>query len=107
MKVPGRRRSNLGSYPFEYCRKGVLCVPVWVLCGHFSGLGVRESLGALIGLQVDLNLVECPIRFGSLVGVPRVSVHVSVRVWRATITKKMHDLMNRFLMRTEVVLVHD
>ena len=86
--------------------KQVLCVPVWVACGKLAGLLISEGLAALIGLAVDLNVVERAIRLNPFVGVAGVAVHVAVGVRSATVTEEMHELVNRFLVSGEVVPEH-
>ena len=75
----------------------VLGVPIWVLGSHVAGLGICECLAALIGLAVDLDVVEGAVRLGELVRVAGVAVHVAIRVGGATIREEVHDLMSGLL----------
>lgn len=84
----------------------VLGVPVGVLRGQLAGFLVVEGLVALVGLQVDLDVVEATVWLDPLVGVARVTVHVAVGVWGTTVTEQMHDLVDGFLMGGEVVPEH-
>ena len=56
----------------------ILGVPVRVFGGHVGGFGVGEGLAALIGLAMDLDVVEGAIRFGELVCVAGVAIHVAI-----------------------------
>lgn len=56
----------------------VLSVPVWIAGGELTGFFVSESLVALVGLAVDLNVVEGAVRLDPFVGVARVAIHVAV-----------------------------
>ena len=47
----------------------VLSVPVRVFRGHFAGFGVGKGFAALIGLAVDLDVVEGSVGLGQLIGV--------------------------------------
>ena len=62
-------------------------MPVGVLGGQLGCLIVGEGLVALIGLAVDLDVVEGAIRLDPLVGVAGVAVHVTVRVWGTAVTE--------------------
>ena len=84
----------------------VLGVPVGVLRGQTTGLLVVHGLVALIGLQVDLDVVEGAVRLDPLVGVARVAVHVTVRVGGTAIAEEMHDLVNGLVVSGEVVPEH-
>ena len=81
-------------------------MPVWVACGELAGLFIGEGLVALIGLAVDLDVVERAVGLDPFVGVARVAVHVTVGVWGATVTEEVHELVNRFLVSREVVPEH-
>jgi hypothetical protein len=84
----------------------ILGVPVWVLGCHLASLFIGESLATLVGLKMDLDIVEASIRLVPLVGVSGVSVHVSIRVWSTTVAEEVHDLVNSFLVGGEVVPEH-
>ena len=84
----------------------VLGVPVWVLAGELAGLFVVEGLAALVGLEVDLHVVEATIGLVPLVRVARVAVHVAVGVWSAAVREEVHDLVNGLLVGGEVVPEH-
>lgn len=60
-------------------------MPVWVLAGELAGLLLVEGLAALVGLEVDLHVVEGPVGLVPLVRVARVAVHVAVGVWGAAV----------------------
>ena len=55
---------------------------------------------------MDLHIVKGSVGLGPLVGVARVTVHVSVRVWGTTVTEEGHNLVDRLLMSREVVPEH-
>ena len=84
----------------------IFSVPVWVLRRHLASFGIVEGLVALISLQVYLDIVESSIRLSELVGVARVTVHVSVGVWGTTVTEEGHDLVNRLLVSGKIVPEH-
>lgn len=84
----------------------ILGVPVWVLAGELTGLLVVEGLVALVGLEVDLHVVEGAVGLVPLVGVARVAVHVAVRVWGTTVREEVHDLVDSLLVGGEVVPEH-
>ncbi len=81
----------------------ILGMPVGVFGSHVTGFGVGEGLAALIGLAVNLDVVERTVRLGEFVGVARVAVHMTVRRWSSSIGEEMHNLMGRLLMGGEVV----
>lgn len=84
----------------------VLGVPVRIFGRHLAGFLVGEGLAALVGLAVDLDVVETAIGFGEFVRMARVPVHVAIGIWRATVGEEVHDLMGGFLMGGEVVPEH-
>lgn len=47
----------------------VLGVPIWIIGGHFARFGVVKCFAALVGLAVDLHVVEGTVGFGKLVSV--------------------------------------
>lgn len=55
---------------------------------------------------MGLHIVKGSVGLGPLVGVARVTVHVSVRVWGTTVTEEGHNLVDRLLMSREVVPEH-
>ena len=81
-------------------------MPVGVFSRQASGLLVVEGLVALVGLQVDLDVVEGAVGLDPLVSVAGVAVHVAVRVRRTTVTEEVHDLVNGFLVGGKVVPKH-
>lgn len=81
----------------------VLRVPVWVGRCEFGGFFVGEGFAALVCFAVDLDVVEGSVGLDPLVGVAGEAVHMAVRAWSATITEEVHDLVDGFLMRGEVV----
>ena len=84
----------------------VLRVPVGIFCRHLPGFVVVKGFTALVGLAVDLDVVETAIGLGEFVRVARVAVHVAVRIRSATVGEELHDLVSRFLMGGEVVPEH-
>ena len=56
----------------------ILGVPVGVCGGHVAGFGVGEGLATLIGLAMDLDVMEGAVRFGELICVTGVAVHVTI-----------------------------
>lgn len=84
----------------------VLRVPVWVFGGHFAGFAVSEGLAALVGLAVDLDVVEGAVGLGEFVCVARVAVHVAVRVRGAAVGEEVHDLVGGFLVGGEIIPEH-
>lgn len=81
-------------------------VPIRVLGPHLGRLFIVERLAALVGLAMDLNVVEGPVGFRKLIGMTRVSVHVTVGIRGAPIGKQVHDLMGRLLMGRQIVPEH-
>lgn len=81
-------------------------MPVGVLSRQASGLLVVEGLVALVGLEVDLDVVEGAVGLDPLVSVAGVAVHVAVRVRRATVTEEVHDLVDGLLVGGKVVPEH-
>lgn len=77
--------------------KQVLRVPVRVVACQFTGLLIGHGLVALVGLTVDLDVVESAVRLDPLVGVAGVAIHVAVRVRSATVAEEMHDLVSGLL----------
>ena len=63
----------------------VLGMPVGILGSHFRGFFVVEGFAALVGLAVDLNIVEGAIRLGKFVGMAGVAIHITIRVRRTTV----------------------
>lgn len=84
----------------------VLCVPVGVLGGELPGLVVGEGLVALVGLAVDLHVVEGAVGLDPLVRVAGVGVHVAVRVWGAPVTEQVHHLVDGLVVGGQVVPEH-
>lgn len=84
----------------------VLGVPIRIFSGKLSGLLVGQSLAALVSLEVDLNVVETPVRREPLESVSGVAIHVAVRVRGTTITEQMHNLVDCFLMGGQIVPKH-
>lgn len=72
----------------------VLRVPVRILRCHVAGFSIGEGLAALVGFAVDLDIVERAVRFGELIGMPGVAVHMAVRVGCAAVREEMHDLVS-------------
>src|SRR3954453_7216557 len=84
----------------------VLGVPVGVFGGELRGLVVGEGLVALVGLAVNLDVVESAIWLDPLVGVAGVTVHVAVRVWGAAVTEQVHNLVDSLVVGGKVVPEH-
>lgn len=84
----------------------VLCMPVGVFCCHAAGFLIGKGFAALVGLAMDLDIVETAIGFGEFKRMARVPVHVAVRIWSATVGEEVHDLMGGFLVGREVVPEH-
>jgi uncharacterized membrane protein len=63
-------------------------------CGSFV---VREVLDPLIGLYMDLHIIEASVLLGEFIGVAGISIHVSIRIGRTSVAESVHDLMDRFL----------
>ena len=72
----------------------VLRMPVRVLGGHFARFLVVEGFTALIGLAVDLDIVEGTVRLGKFVGVAGVAIHMAIGIGGTTVREQMHDLMS-------------
>lgn len=86
--------------------KQVLRMPVGVLCRLLQSLLVGEVLDSLVRLAVDLDVFEASVRLRELVGMTRVTVHMSIRVWCTPVTKENHNLMNGFLELAQIVPKH-
>ena len=86
--------------------KEILGIVIWVFCCHIASFGVGEGLVTLIGLHVDLDVVEGSIWLCPLVSMARISVHVSIGVWCTAIAEEVHDLVSSLLMRREVIPEH-
>lgn len=84
----------------------VLGVPVRVLGGQAAGLLVVEGLAALVGLAVDLHVVEGAVGLGPLVGVAGVAVHVAVGVGGAAVAEEVHELVDGLVVGGQVVPEH-
>lgn len=65
--------------------KQIFRVPIRILGPHRRRLFVVERLTTLVGLAMDLDVVEGSVGFRELIGVARVSVHVTIGVWSAPI----------------------
>lgn len=65
----------------------ILGVPIRIFGPHGRRLFVVERLASLVGLAMDLDVIEGPVGFRKLICVARVSVHVTIRVWCAPIGK--------------------
>jgi hypothetical protein len=72
----------------------ILRVPVRILRCHVARLGIGKGLATLVRLTVDLDIIERAVRFGELIGMAGVAVHMAVRIGRTTIGEKMHDLVS-------------
>lgn len=88
---PSGKVSRLDGVP-EVC--GVI---VWVLTGKSGGLGVGDSVVALVRLEVDLDVGERPVLLGELVGVAAVSVDISDRLGGAAVGEEHHESVDAFL----------
>lgn len=88
------------------CVEQILGVPVGVLGSQAGGLLVVEGLVSLVGLEMDLNVVESAVRLDPLVGVAGVAVHVAVGVRRTTVTEEVHDLMDGLVVGGEIIPEH-
>lgn len=55
---------------------------------------------------MDLDIPEGAIRFGELVGVSGIAVHVTVRVRRSAIREEMHNLVDRLLVIGKIIPKH-
>lgn len=84
----------------------VLGMPVGVFRRHLAGFLVGKGSAALVGLAVNLDVIETAIGFGELVRMARVPVHVAVRIRSAAVGEELHDLMSGFLVGGEVVPEH-
>jgi len=69
-------------------------VPVRIFRCHVAGFGIGEGLAALVGLAVDLDVVERAVRFGELIGMAGIAVHMAVRIGCTTVREQMHDLVS-------------
>lgn len=65
----------------------ILGMPVWVFSRHSDRLIISEVFDTLVGLEMNLDIVEAAVGFNPLVRVARVTVHVAVRIRRATVRK--------------------
>lgn len=81
-------------------------MPVGVLSGQLTRFVIGEGLVALVGLTVDLNIVEGAVRLDPLVGMTGVAVHVAVRVWGTAVTEQVHDLVDRLVVGRKIVPEH-
>lgn len=81
-------------------------MPVGVLSGQLGCLIVGEGLVALVGLAVDLDVVEGAIWLDPLVGVAGVAVHVTVGVWGTAVTEQVHHLVDGLVVGGEVIPEH-
>ena len=81
-------------------------MPVRVLSGQLRCLVVGEGLVALIGLTVDLDVVERAIWLDPLVGVAGVAVHVTVGVRGTAVTEQVHHLVNGLVVGGKVIPKH-
>ena len=88
------------------CVKQVLRIPVGVLRSHLRSFLVVECLVTLVGLHVYLDIIKGAIRFGELVGMARVSIHVTIGVRGPSIGEEMHDLVSGFLVGRKVIPEH-
>ena len=84
----------------------ILGVPIRVFRSHVAGFLVGEVFDSLVRLAMDLDILEAAIRFGKLVSMTRVAIHVTVRVRSSSIAEKLHDLVARFLVGREVIPKH-
>ena len=71
---------------------------IGILCSHLGSLRVVEVLDTLIGLHVNLNIVEGAVRLGELVSVTGIAIHMPIGVWSSAVREELHNLMGRFLM---------
>lgn len=95
-----------GVFSFLDGVEEVFCVPIGVRGGHLVGFGVGKGLDALVGFQMDLDIVECAVRLREFERVSRVSVHMTVAVWGTAVGEEVHDLVNGFLVGREVIPEH-
>ena len=66
----------------------ILTTVGWVLTTDLDGLLSGEVLDTLVTLDVDLNVVPVTLLVGPLVGVTRVTVHLSQRLWSTTVREQ-------------------
>ena len=81
----------------------VLAGVVRVLAGDLDRLLLREELGALTRLVVELGVDERAVGLDELVRVARVAVHEAVAVGHAAVTEEDHDLVESLGLLREVV----
>lgn len=79
---------------------------VGVGSGESDSLVIGEVLDALVGLHVDLDVVERAILLDPLVGVAGVTVHLSVVSGSTSVGEEDHDLVATLLVVGNVVPHH-
>lgn len=84
----------------------ILLGVVGVGAAEDAGLVVGEVLDALVGLHVDLDVVERTVLLDPLVGVAGVTVHLSVVSRGTSVGEEDHDLVNALLVVGKVVPEH-
>jgi hypothetical protein len=65
----------------------------------------HTNLEAAISNAVNLGIDECAIVFHELEGVAGIAVHVVITVGYPAVRKQYHDLMRRFWVLRQVVLL--
>ena len=72
-------------------------VPVGLGSRQFSAFSVGEVMDALIGDEMNADIMIRPVGFGEFVGVAAVSVHMAYRRWKPSVAEEEHQSMDTFL----------
>ena len=92
-QIPLRKLATLDSLV------EILLVCIWrAACGLF----LRQKASALLRADVDLTVHPRALLVDEFEGVATVSVHMAPAIWDAAIAKRVHDLVNRFRILTEI-----
>lgn len=93
-QVPLRKLATLDSLV------EILLIRIWRAACR---LLLRQKTSALLGADVDLAVHPRALLVHELEGVATVSVHVAPAIWDAAVTKRVHDLVNRFRILAEIL----